>query len=57
MVFIAVIGLWCNSSFVEWSASERDKILGLQVECGTDRHAYSFSNGKDFAKNPIKDQD
>jgi len=42
-----------SRSFVEWSVSEKDKIFGLQVGCGIDRHAYAFEYGKDMVKKPV----
>jgi hypothetical protein len=42
-----------SQSFIEWSVSEKDKIFGMQIGCGIDRHAYSFHYGRDFPKKPV----
>lgn len=40
-------------SFVQWTASEKDAIFGMQVGWAADRHSYAFEYGKPFAKKPI----
>ena len=48
-----VIGHLHASSGVEYIASSKDCIFGMQVGCGIDRKAYAFAYGKDFPRKPI----
>jgi len=48
-----VIGHTHSSGGVEYIASSRDCIFGMQVGCGIDRKSYAFAYGKDFARKPI----
>lgn len=48
-----VIGHTHASGGVEYLASSRDCIFGMQVGCGIDRKAYAFAYGKDFPRKPI----
>lgn len=46
-------GHFHSKTFVQWSASEKDAIFGMQVGWGADRHAYAFDYGKSFTEKPI----
>jgi predicted phosphodiesterase len=48
-----VIGHTHHTGAVEYTASERDRIFGMNVGCGLDRKTYAFAYGKDFPKKPI----
>ena len=48
-----VIGHTHASGGVEYLASSRDCIFGMQVGCGIDRKKYAFAYGKDFPRKPI----
>lgn len=48
-----VIGHLPSYAGVEYDASEKDVIFGMNVGCGIDRDKYAFAYGKDFAKKPI----
>ena len=48
-----VIGHTHSSSGVEYMASEKDCIFGMNVGCGIDRKKYAFDYGQDFPRKPI----
>jgi len=48
-----VIGHTHSTGAVEYTASEKDCIFGMNVGCGIDRKAYAFAYGKDFPKKPV----
>ena len=48
-----VVGHTHSSGGVEYLASSRDCIFGMNVGCGIDRKAYAFAYGKDFPRKPI----
>ena len=48
-----VIGHVHSSAGVEYTASERDIIFGMNVGCGLDRKKYAFAYGRDFRRKPI----
>jgi len=38
---------------IHWSGSSRDRLFGMSVGCGIDRHAYAFAYGKHAAVKPF----
>jgi len=48
-----VIGHVHSASGIEYIASSRDCIFGMNVGSGIDRKAYAFAYGKDFPRKPI----
>jgi len=48
-----VIGHVHSSAGVEYTASEKDVIFGMNVGSGIDRKRYAFAYGKGFRKKPI----
>ena len=48
-----VIGHTHSSAGVEYLASSKDCIFGMNVSSGIDRKAYAFAYGKDFPRKPI----
>jgi len=48
-----VIGHSHSVAGVDWTASSKDIIFGLNVGCGIHRKTYAFNYGKDFKKKPI----
>ena len=48
-----VIGHTHASGGIEYLASSRDCIFGMNVSSGIDRKAYAFDYGKDFPRKPI----
>lgn len=48
-----VVGHTHSTSGIEYIASSRDMVFGMNVGCGIDRKAYAFAYGKDFPRKPI----
>lgn len=48
-----VIGHVHSVCSTKYLVSEKDRIFGMGVGCGMDRHTYAFEYGRDFAKKPV----
>jgi len=48
-----VIGHVHSVSSINYLVSEKDRIFGMNVGCGIDRHSYAFEYGRDFNKKPV----
>jgi hypothetical protein len=48
-----VMGHLHTAANVVWSASDKDKIFGMQVGCGLDEKAYAFEYGRTFRKKMV----
>ena len=48
-----VIGHSHTFAGVDWDATEKDCIFGMNVGCGINKSKYAFSYGRDFKKKPI----
>jgi len=49
----SVIGHSHSGAGVEWTASSKDIIFGMNVGCGIDRKSYAFGYGRDIPRKPI----
>ena len=48
-----VIGHTHSVGATQYLVSEKDRIFGMNVGCGIDRHSYAFAYGRDFTKKPV----
>ena len=48
-----VMGHVHTAANVKWSASDKDRVFGMQVGCGVDERAYAFQYGRTFRRKMI----
>jgi len=48
-----VIGHTHSTGATNYLVSEKDRIFGMNVGCGIDRHTYAMAYGRDFNKKPV----
>jgi predicted phosphodiesterase len=48
-----VIGHIHSTAGVRYLVSEKDRIFGMNVGCGINRHEYAFNYGRDFPRKPV----